>query len=441
MGRPRDSEKRARDQEAFLVAFARTGIVKTAAQECGFKPVQHYRWLSDDTSYAERFNTVEVPERHIVAANRKPHGGGYRIREDSPRALKRKRLQEGVLEALAKSGIVMEAAAEAGTYPAQFYTWCRKYPEFQERAEKILRDTEDLRRNLVAAKIGAASRAAWDSPGRRQAWGEYQKHEMWTAEMREAAAARTRERLADPEFKAHWLEKAKAARPAACDNPSYFDVIDTPDKAYWLGFIATDGCVTGFSSGSLRLQVKLARRDRDHLVLLHKALKAKRPIRDREEWSQPPGTTERKARPCSVLTVSSHQIVHALVSHGITPRKTNDLKPWEGPADLVPHYWRGVIDGDGTITISPEGIRVGLAGSKAVVESFLAWARGVCGTTARAHQGKSGNRNYWVTYTGGTTGPRRLLAALYDDAPVALARKKALADLAVHGKPLAATLF
>ena len=33
----------------------------------------------------------------------------------------------------------------------------------------------------------------------------------------------------------------------ACDNPGYFDEIDAPDKAYWLGFIGADGCVTGFN--------------------------------------------------------------------------------------------------------------------------------------------------------------------------------------------------
>ena len=34
-----------------------------------------------------------------------------------------------------------------------------------------------------------------------------------------------------------------------CDNPGYFDQIDTPAKAYWLGFISADGCVTGFKRG------------------------------------------------------------------------------------------------------------------------------------------------------------------------------------------------
>jgi len=439
MGRPRNDEKRARDQEAFLEAFAASGIAKTAAQAAGIKPVQHYRWLKDDAPYAERFAAVEAQTRDLAKVSQKPRPHGYQ-QMDGPRVEKRKRAQEAVLDALAKSGIVMEAAAEAGIYPAAFYMWCRKYPDFRERAERILREAEGKRNETLAATRSASAQLAWASEDRRQAWGEYQR-QSWTPEMREAAADRSRTRLADPEYKADWLAKSKAARPPSCDNPSYFDEIDTPDKAYWLGFMATDGCVTGFNSGSVKLQVKLARKDRDHLVLLHKTLKARRPVRDRIEWSKPPGTIEPKGRPVSILAISSRQIVDALVGHGITPRKTNSVQPWDGPAHLMPHYWRGIVDGDGTICITADSVQVGLCGSEAIVTAFLEWARGACGTTATPHRGKQGNRNYWVTNMGGNQRPRRLLAALYDDAPVALARKKALADLAVHGKPLAATLF
>ena len=439
MGKPRNQEKRAREQEAFLAAFARTGIAKTAAEEAGIKPVQHYRWLKDDPPYAERFAAIEVPDRHVVAANRKPHPRGYQQAE-GPRVEKRKRAQEAVLSALAKSGIVMDAAAEAGIFPAAFYMWCRKYSEFRERAEQILRDTEDKRREAVSGRISAAGLESWADPERREGWSEYQQ-QAWTPEMRAAAGDRARERMADPEYKADWLAKAKAGRPISCDNPSYFDVIDTPDKAYWLGFMATDGCVTGFNQGSVKLQVKLARRDRGHLVLLHETLGARRPIRDTEETSQPPGSRERKKRPVSIMAVSSPQIVGALVSHGITPRKTDTVQPWNGPEHLMPHYWRGIMDGDGTFGFYAGDVKVGLCGSRAVIDAFLVWAQGVCGTTATPHQGKKGNRRYWLTSITGNQRPRALLTALYDDAPVALARKKAAADLILHGEPLATALL
>ncbi len=221
----------------------------------------------------------------------------------------------------------------------------------------------------------------------------------------------------------------------ACDNPGYFDVIDTPDKAYWLGFIAADGCISNTGRGYLRLQIKLARKDREHLVTLHKALKANRPIQDNEQWSLG------KKRPYSTLAVSSPRLTQALMSHGIIPRKTDVLEPWNGPAHLIPHYWRGLVDGDGSVTLSDKGVWVGFTGSEALVRAFLHWAHAVCGTNSQPRRGTMGNQRYWTTQVGGTVGVLRLLAALYDDAPVALARKRALADLAVHGKPLQPAIF
>jgi hypothetical protein len=52
MGRPPDLEKRARQQEAFLAAFARLGLVKTALDEVGLHMPAHYRWLGADPENA-----------------------------------------------------------------------------------------------------------------------------------------------------------------------------------------------------------------------------------------------------------------------------------------------------------------------------------------------------------------------------------------------------
>lgn len=224
-----------------------------------------------------------------------------------------------------------------------------------------------------------------------------------------------------------------------CDNPGFFDVIDAPEKAYWLGFISADGCVTGHD-GYLRLQVKLARKDRDHLVTLHKALGARYPIRDTDEISQPPNNAEPKSRPCSVLAVGSAQLAAALIALGVTPRKSATLRPWDGPADLMPHYWRGLVDGDGHITINARGVFTGLLGSKPVADAYARWVNELIGSRVHATP-KKPSTTAWSVQVGGTRGVLRLLAALYDDAPVALPRKKALADLAVHGRPLQASIF
>ena len=49
-------------------------------------------------------------------------------------------------------------------------------------------------------------------------------------------------------------------------NENYFEVIDSEDKAYWLGFISADGCVAKSSKyNSYRLQIAISSIDSDHL--------------------------------------------------------------------------------------------------------------------------------------------------------------------------------
>jgi hypothetical protein len=435
------NERRQEQQQAFLAAFAKTGIISRASEESGVIHTTHHRWMKDDAAYAARFAELKRETAALAAETRKPPGPAMGTRQSGPRAERQRVNQERFLAALAVTGIVADAVKETGIPQATHNYWTRHYPEYASATEAVLAQTEEVRKAQVAARIGAGSRKAWDDPGRREAWSEHQRS-SWTPEMREAAGQRNADRMADPEYRDRWLAESRKSREfAACDNPTYFDEIDTPEKAYWLGFIATDGCVRGFESGSLRLVIKLARKDRAHLEILHHALQAKRPIRDTEEWSKPPGTDERKKRPASVLDVCSPQIVNALVRHGITARKTDELQPWDGPAHLMRHYWRGVIDGDGTIGTYDGEAKLGLCGSKPLVEAFLEWAKGICGTTANPRQGKQGNRRYWLLALGGNQRLPKLIFALYADAPVALARKKAEALLILTGKPLADSPF
>ena len=48
-------------------------------------------------------------------------------------------------------------------------------------------------------------------------------------------------------------------------NHSYFNVIDSEDKAYWLGFLFADGCVRKTKTGS-QVVLKLSVKDENHLI-------------------------------------------------------------------------------------------------------------------------------------------------------------------------------
>jgi hypothetical protein len=433
MGRAPDLEKRRIQQEAFLAAFAKTGRVIAAAQQAGLHPPKHYQWLRIDADYARQFADLQASMPADGVLDRQRPGPKVGSHMGGHRGEKRLRSQAAFLEALAHCGILTDAAAEAGIHKQTYNYWVSTDEAFAARAEQAMAEGAAARKETVSGRLGASAKAFWSDPETRAA-ASRQRAGSWTPERRAAASERLTRRMGDPEAKDAWMAASDAKRVRSCDNYDYFDAIDTADKAYWLGFIGADGCIRLTPTGS-RLVIKLARRDRDHLVLLHKALGAHRPIRDKDE-----NGIGNKMRPVSILDVCCKEVAEALVRVGITPRKSQTYQPWDGPAELMPHYWRGLVDGDGSVGITSEGVQVTLAGTEAIVSGFCEWARAVCGTKATAHPAPHQGR-FWRTNIAGTVRVLHLLAALYDDAPTALERKHAVAQLAVHGTPLAARLF
>ena len=159
------------------------------------------------------------------------------------------------------------------------------------------------------------------------------------------------------------LAEAAIRRFTAHNRPSVFRTIDTPEQAYWLGFLNADGAILGVNPGTLRLQVALARKDRGHLVKLRAFLGI-----GREIWDYEARTIGDVLRPYSRLICQERPVVMDLVRHGILPNKTGAEKSWaDGAPDLMPHYWRGMVDGDGSVP--GRGFNVTLAGSYEVVSA------------------------------------------------------------------------
>ena len=198
-------------------------------------------------------------------------------------------------------------------------------------------------------------------------------------------------------------------------NHEYFDDISTPEQAYWLGFLAADGAVLdGYGTYAVRLE--LAKKDAEHVHLFARAMGADTPPRSSGEK----GTV--------YVALNSRYLVESLGRIGIGPRKSATVEPWDGPADLMPHYWRGLFDGDGCIgrhsKQRPHSWMLTQVGSRACVVGFAEWAKSICGTRATPVHVKGG---CWSVAIGGSYTPQKLATALFGDAPVALPRKLALA--------------
>lgn len=133
-------------------------------------------------------------------------------------------------------------------------------------------------------------------------------------------------------------------------NENYFKTIDNEHKAYWLGFIAADGCVleptyqVSKRTGKIirkeqgALQIGLQEKDKAHLEKFQKDIKDTHKI----NFSK-----KRKAYDIKIL---SNIICMDLQQYNIVPRKSLVLEfPDNIREDLLRHFIRGYFDGDGSI--------------------------------------------------------------------------------------------
>jgi hypothetical protein len=136
----------------------------------------------------------------------------------------------------------------------------------------------------------------------------------------------------------------KSRRKYAVDL-KYFETIDTPDRAYFLGFIAADGCVRQPINGPMALTIKVSSKDEEVLVNFLKYLKSDMPV-SRVRYKTPCTGVIKEA---SVVSIISDKVCADLATHNIVERKSLNYEPSLLPDMLMPHFTRGYFDGDGTV--------------------------------------------------------------------------------------------
>lgn len=127
-------------------------------------------------------------------------------------------------------------------------------------------------------------------------------------------------------------------------NEDTFENIDTPEKAYWLGFIAADGHVGNESYLSICLSV----RDKDVLVSFLNFVGSNSKIA--KSWRKSP-CSETMCE-LSKITLHSKKMTTDLIRHGIFPRKSLILMPPKIDSYLNRFFILGYFDGDGGINFS-----------------------------------------------------------------------------------------
>ena len=159
------------------------------------------------------------------------------------------------------------------------------------------------------------------------------------------------------------VRKLGIARPATARNivnHDYFENIDTPAKAYFLGFLMADGNIYQDQRGNRSATVQMSLQAKDLHIL--ETLKA--------EWESDNKIAHRKDADEYSISIRSNKMAYDLEKHGVVPRKTFLLRTLpEIPVEFYPDLIRGIFDGDGTVyTLKKDGrLKFGFYGTYELV--------------------------------------------------------------------------
>jgi hypothetical protein len=303
--------------------------------------------------------------------------------------------EEGMIQAYIAGSSSKEAAAQFGYHSSTCLEVLHRHGISSRSIAESKRLPESHQKGMIEAYLaGATAKQAGAQFG-------YSRSTCLNVLRRNGTLVRTRSEVA----RIHSLDE------------SFFDSIDNEIKAYWLGFLSADGAVT---LRELRIHLQVG--DVEHLHKFRNALRAEHTVTLRQNERQ--GKKYTYAR----LSITSRHLVEALECLGVTERKSFTIQPCQYvPENLLPAYWRGVFDGDGSIGIygklRPTWTTF-LCGNYAMVSGFRNFVSQFVTSEATV---RPNGKIFVVTYRGREL-PRNIAHLLYDNATIYLDRKYALAQ-------------
>lgn len=205
----------------------------------------------------------------------------------------------------------------------------------------------------------------------------------------------------------------KTRRRSVGLNQSFFETIDTEEKAYWLGFLYADG-YNNEKTGSIELTLQAL--DLTHVELFKKAINSEHRISKK---------TINDRYICYRLSFCSRIMSDYLASHGCVQAKSLILEfPKILPDELINHFVRGYFDGDGSVSVNPntKSYNFHILGT----ENFLEKTREYMGLSDTKLDKKG--ECYDLRYSG-RQNLLKIKEYLYKDATIYLERKKQKFDM------------
>lgn len=138
-------------------------------------------------------------------------------------------------------------------------------------------------------------------------------------------------------------------------NDNFFTNLNSI-SAYWAGFIAADGIL---SNRDKNVSIALNKRDTKHLYKFIKAVKSNAQV----------GFI--KNNNSVHVNIYSKLLFYSLIKLGITPNKSLTITHVSVPLSLMPHFIRGVFDGDGWINGRKiTHVQFGIAGNRPFLQQI-----------------------------------------------------------------------
>ncbi len=193
---------------------------------------------------------------------------------------------------------------------------------------------------------------------------------------------------------------------------NYFHTIDSPEKAYFLGWLISDGCVVcrSKSGRSPAISLELKSADKYIIEMFADVLGAdKSHVRDFQK------------RDHSYFRFASQEMADDLASYGVVERKSTVNHFPELSQEMMSHAIRGYFDGNGTVTIDRHGyLRFAFYGSQYICEELRQYLHEHIGLRLNT-VGKSTCYHVWW---GGISQARAFYDYIYADCGQLFLRRK-----------------
>lgn len=151
-------------------------------------------------------------------------------------------------------------------------------------------------------------------------------------------------------------------------DDSFFEEINTEQKAYSLGFITADGSIN-IKNGLIKIDQKTE--NEDVLLKIANAMNYNNTLKHYKQCVKI-GDKIYDAE-TSRLNISNVRMLRDIQKYGITENKSNTVKINFDliPCELIKHFYRGIFDGDGCISFCDNKPQLSFTSSDSMIEQLV----------------------------------------------------------------------